>query len=225
MIENIEETRVPRAVPNKLRYPFHRSEASLKATLDSIYPDGCDVDLRRWLSDFQPTQASLVSQTEKKVDCPVAAAVYTRTTRIVLAIVVFFDEVTEDEIRSARELCHAHGVRFFPVERLDSYPADILERSTLCEEVGLGPEYLPHIIPAARCPNCDGPLIHKTRNPTRLRSGLFYACAQYIGSTFACCGFLCGAEEIFEHLNPRYRDLKYRIQTDVEAALGESDWA
>ncbi len=225
MTDKIEETPVPRAVANQLCYPFNRSEIALKATLCSIYPNDCDIDVRRWLSDFQPTKLGVVDQSENRIDCPVAAAVYTHTTRLVLAIVVFYDNLAEEEMQSAREFCRAYGVRFFPVETLDSYSTDILDRSDLCEEAGLGPACVSHIIPAARCPRCGGPLLHKTRQPTRQRHGLFYACAQYHGGVVGCPGFLCGAEEIFEHLHPGYRDLTYRIQNDVESALGESNWA
>lgn len=214
----------PPVLSNGLCYPYRRGEDSLKATLKTIYPNDCEVDLRRWLSDFSPSSCNQHTQPQP-VDCPVAAAVYTKTTRLVLAIAVYYPEVSVEELQSARELCSRFEIRFYPIERLEAYPADILERSVLCEEAGLGPEYSAHIIPAARCPKCRGPLVHKIRAPTYARNGLFYACAQFIGNPVSCSGFLCSADEIFEYSSVGFRESKYRLQSKQASESGESDWA
>ena len=211
--------------PQKACYPFHRGEVSPRSVFLSIYSKDCEVDLRRWLSDFRPVDRDSIDQSGPKVDCPIPAAVYSQTSRLLLAIAVFFEEISEEEFASVQSFCQAYGIRFFPLERLESYPVDILERSTLCEQLKLEPMYAPHIVPAARCPECNSPLVHKIKWPTSRRNGLYYACPSYLGSPVSCSGFICGADEIFEHFDHKHRDGRYRVQIDLEAERNSQDWA
>lgn len=196
-------------------YPFSRGEVSLESVLRTGFSDDCEVDLRRRLTDFRPVSADTADQTEARADCPIVAAVYTKSTRLVVALAVYYNEVSGDELAAVREFCTTHGIRLFTLERLESYQVDILERSSLCEQLGLDPVHAPNIIPAARCPKCNSPLVHKIKPPTARRNGLYYACPSHLDARRPCSGFLCGADEIFEYYDSSYRDTKYRMQIDL----------
>ena len=206
-----------------------RADVALESALFAVYPDGCDVSTGRWLSNLDDKVAPVTSNDSGLRDCPVAAVVYVKVTRSVLAVATYVDDINEDDLKSVRRYCADRAIRLFPVERLESYSAELLNRVAECEQIGLDPNLYPHFIPEARCPNCGGPLIHKTKRPTKKRNGLFYACAQHYpghyGAVNCTHGYICGADEIFGHLDPDYRDLKYRLKDDFNEATKESDWA
>lgn len=209
-------------------YPSTRSDIALKSTLLNLYPDNCEVEVRRWLSDLHDIVIRKDGDSMDQCDCPIAAIVYAKTSRHVLSIAVMYDEINDQEIRSVRAYCADRGIRLFPVARLESYTSDILVRAIECEDAQIPQEMMSHLIPEARCPNCGGPMIHKIKRPTSRRNGLYYACAQYLaghsGAVNCTAGFLCGADEIFEFLDPDYRDLKYRLKNDVIDASREPEW-
>ena len=200
-------------------FPYSRAEKAIKEALIKQYPERCEIDLRRSLSDFVESRPVAESQTKVVVDCPIAAVVYVARSSLIVGLVVFYEEVSQEQLDSARVYCSSRGIRLFPIEKLETYTAGVLDRALACEEAHVGPENISRLIPEARCPNCQGPLIHRIMKPTSWRNGLFYTCAQYYAGHFGAVvceeGFLCGADEIFEYMDPDYRDLKFRLRNGV----------
>lgn len=214
-METIQET------PSVRRAQFNitREEKGLRNGLRAVYPKGCVVELRRRMSDLLHP-AEIESQSPPVApDCPVAAFVASQEGNYLLAIAVFYKEIGDSQVQAIRHYCRERKLRFFPLERLDAYHHQLLDRVATCEDADLKEECVSKILPEARCPNCSGPLIHRIMLPTRRHDGLYYACAQHLGDnsggTPCLPGFLCGASEIHERMDPRYQDLKYRLRLEV----------
>lgn len=226
-MEDIRANSIDHRVVRRARFQFSESERALRSGLRTVYPEDCRLELRRCLRDIVGLRTIGPASETHYVDCPLAVIVMAPRSADVVAIAVFIDEISNEQLESTREYCRRRKIRLFPVERLSVYHHRFLHRVAEAESIGLDMDLMPRLVPEARCPECGGPLIHRIRMPTSRRNGLFYTCAQYLEDSRgirACSGgFLCGADEIHQYIHPYHDVLMTRLALEVEEAEIEGD--
>ena len=192
---------------------------ALKRGLESLYRDGCSVEVARRFTDVFPDGSTGLYEHPGTLPETLAAIVFVASTNIVLSICIFYEDWAKADIKRLSAFCANAGIRFYPVPRLGVYAMKVFERSMLADRYDIDPPTGLLLATTVRCPFCGGPLVHHyRRHRYKDHYNGFYACIQYYkdyGEGSRCNGAIYSEDELPELVDPKIRRLRYMIRNEA----------
>jgi hypothetical protein len=191
-----------------------------------VYTDDCAIELQRPVTPLFPAFEQRADNDARKGN--LAAIVHVKQSGAVLAVAVFKDEWSEENVRVLRTCCHEKGIRLFAVDRMTRYSLRVIQHAACCDKFEVSPWHMLSLVPNATCPNCQSPMIHMLPSSrARAKKSSFYACASFGTSEISgptCSGFTCSADEIGQYvgvMNDYLKEIRQEVR-NASAPLRDS---